>query len=98
MKLKDLPLTAAFLTKRGISQFAASRPKLAGKQALRVPLNETKPLTLGMESHGTAAPFSRAKPSTFQPSAPPIIFFTFRPRRARRAAARSAPLQCGPLQ
>jgi hypothetical protein len=35
-----------------------------------------------MESHGTSAPFSRAKPSTFQPSAPPIIFFTFRPRRA----------------
>jgi len=38
------------------------------------------------------------KPSTFQPSTPPIIFFTSRPSRASLSAALSAPLQCGPLQ
>lgn len=43
-------------------------------------------------------PSTSAKPSSFQPVIPPIISFTGRPRRARRAAARSAPLQCGPPQ
>ena len=44
------------------------------------------------------SPASRLKPSSFHPSTPPTIFFTFRPRRASRIAARSAPLQCEPLQ
>jgi hypothetical protein len=47
--------------------------------------------------HVRSAP-TRRKPSSFHPSMPPIIFFIRRPRRASRAAARSAPLQCGPLQ
>ena len=38
------------------------------------------------------------KPSSSQPALPPIIFFTLRPSLARLAAARSAPLQCGPAQ
>ena len=41
-------------------------------------------------SHGCE---SRVKPSSFQPSIPPAIFFTRRPRRARLRAALSAPLQ-----
>ena len=40
----------------------------------------------------------KLNPSSFHPSTPPIIFFTGRPSRARFSAARSAPLQCGPLQ
>jgi hypothetical protein len=47
--------------------------------------------------HGRSAT-TRGKPSSFHPSMPPIIFLTRRPRRAKRAAARSEPLQCGPLQ
>ncbi len=41
---------------------------------------------------------TRSKPSSFQPSIPPIIFLTGRPSRARRTAALSAPLQWGPAQ
>lgn len=47
---------------------------------------------------GAPQPVARSKPSSFQPSTPPIIFFTGRPSRARRMAALSAPLQCGPAQ
>ncbi len=43
-------------------------------------------------------PGSSAKPSSFQPSTPPFMRFTGRPRRASRTAALSAPLQCGPAQ
>ena len=47
--------------------------------------------------HQVLSAVTRRKPSSFHPSTPPIIFLTGRPRRARCAAARSAPLQCGPL-
>ncbi len=40
----------------------------------------------------------REKPSSSQPVMPPIIFFTGRPSLARRMAAFSVPLQCGPAQ
>ena len=50
-------------------------------------------------SSGSHRPITiKSKPSSFHPSTPPIIFFTFRPSRARLAAPRSAPLQCGPPQ
>src|SRR5262249_20313226 len=45
-----------------------------------------------------AGAVSNRTPEPRQPSAPPSIFFTFRPSRAMRTAARSAPLQCTPLQ
>src|SRR3989442_14515549 len=47
---------------------------------------------------GSAWSVIRRKPSSFQPSTPPIIFRTFRPNIASWSAARSAPLQCGPAQ
>jgi peptidoglycan/LPS O-acetylase OafA/YrhL len=45
-----------------------------------------------------AAAAVTGKPSSAQPVMPPSINFTGRPSRARRSAARSAPLQCGPAQ
>ena len=43
-------------------------------------------------------PATSANPSSSHPVTPPIIFFTGRPRCARRSAALSAPLQWGPAQ
>jgi nitrilase len=69
---------------------------LAAKSALdldRSFLNDCRPDTMD-----TRQVVVSVKPSSFQPSTPPIIFLTGRPIRASRAAARSAPLHCGPAQ
>lgn len=45
-----------------------------------------------------ASPLATGKPSAAHPAMPPGMVFTRRPSRAKRSAARSAPLQCGPAQ
>ncbi len=51
-----------------------------------------------LQPHVDHTSATSSNPSSIQPVMPPIIFLTGRPSRARRTAALSAPLQCGPAQ
>ena len=70
---------------------AARTSEMATAAVVR--MRDTAVATLSAENGGGDGQRSKEKPSSRQPSMPPIIFFTGLPSRARRSAALSAPLQ-----